>query len=237
MLKIAVVIPALNEEQAISHVLKDLPKELIYQIVVVDNGSKDKTAITAQKLGAEVVFEPKRGYGAACQKGLSLVSPEVEIIVFLDGDYSDYPEELNLIIEPILSNKADMVIGSRSLGQREMGALTPQQVFGNWLATRLIKIIWGFDYSDLGPFRAIRASSLKLLEMSDTNFGWTIEMQIKALKHQLKIKEVAVRYKKRLGKSKISGTLTGSIKAGIKILYLIAKYGLTKTYFYNLQSK
>lgn len=228
MPKIAVIIPALNEEHAIGHVLMDLPKELIYQIIVVDNGSNDNTAKVAQNLGAEVVFEPKRGYGAACLKGLTKLNSEVDIVVFLDGDYSDYPKDLSLLIEPILTNSADLVIGSRTLGQQQIGALTSQQIFGNWLATRLIKIIWGFDYSDLGPFRAIRATSLQLLKMTDSNFGWTVEMQIKALKHQLKVKEVAVRYKKRLGQSKISGTFTGSVKAGVKILYLIAKYGLAR---------
>lgn len=226
--KIAVIIPALNEEKAIGYVLAELPNELIYQIIVVDNGSNDLTAEIAHRAGAEVVFEPKRGYGAACLRGLSLIKTEVEIIVFLDGDYSDYPEDLSLLISPILNNSADMVIGSRALGERQTGSLTPQQVFGNWLATRLIKLFWGFDYSDLGPFRAIRAKSLQQLQMQDHNFGWTVEMQIKALKHSLKIKEVPVRYRKRLGKSKISGTLSGTIKAGAKILYLIVKYGLIR---------
>ncbi len=224
--KIAVIIPALNEEKAIGHVLAELPNKLIYQVIVVDNGSRDLTSEIARRAGAEVIFEPKRGYGAACLRGLSLIKPDVDIIVFLDGDYSDYPEEINLLIAPILNNLADMVIGSRALGMKEKGSLTPQQVFGNWLATRLIKLFWGFNYSDLGPFRAIRAKSLQQLKMQDHNFGWTVEMQIKALKHQLKIQEVPVRYKKRLGKSKISGTLSGTIKAGAKILYLIAKYGL-----------
>lgn len=223
--KIAVIIPALNEEKAIGKVLAELPA--IYQTIVVDNGSNDLTSEVAKQAGAEVVFEPKRGYGKACLSGLELVKTEVDIIVFLDGDYSDYPEDLHLIITPIIIDNMDLVIGSRVLGDKEKGALTPQQVFGNWLATRLIKLFWGFNYSDLGPFRAIKASKLKALQMSDCNFGWTVEMQIKALKHQLKIKEVPVRYKQRLGKSKISGTLSGSIKAGAKILYLIVKYGLT----------
>jgi glycosyltransferase involved in cell wall biosynthesis len=225
--KIAVVIPALNEEKAIGCVLADLPDSLIYQVIVVDNGSNDLTSEIALKSGAEVALEPKRGYGAACLKGLSMVKKEVDIIVFLDGDYSDYPEDINLLILPIINNSADMVIGSRALGKRQRGSLTPQQIFGNWLATRLIKLFWGFDYSDLGPFRAIRTKSLEKLKMQDNNFGWTVEMQIKALKHNLKIKEVPVRYKKRIGESKISGTLSGTIKAGFKILYLIAKYGLT----------
>ena len=223
--KIAVIIPALNEERAIGRVLSELPKELIYQLIVVDNGSNDLTCKIAYQLGATVVTESKRGYGAACLRGLTLVKPEIDIIAFLDADYSDYPDDLSLIIEPIKLGFADMVIGSR-VAAYEQGSLTPQQIFGNWLATRLIKLFWGFDYSDLGPFRAIRASSLYKLQMCDNNFGWTVEMQIKAIKHQLKIQEVPVRYKKRLGKSKISGTLSGSIKAGAKILYLIAKYGL-----------
>ncbi|MBI4854501.1 MAG: glycosyltransferase family 2 protein [Acidobacteria bacterium] len=224
--KIAVIIPALNEEKAIGQVLAELPLELIYQVIVVDNGSSDLTADIAHQNGAEVAFEPKKGYGAACKRGLKLVKAEVDIIIFLDGDYSDYPQEINLLISPILNNSADMVIGSRVLGRRQKGSLTPQQIFGNWLATRLIKLFWGFNYSDLGPFRAIRAKSLAQLQMQDHNFGWTVEMQIKALKQKLKVQEVAVRYKKRLGKSKISGTLSGTIKAGVKILYLIVKYGL-----------
>jgi glycosyltransferase involved in cell wall biosynthesis len=227
--KIAVIIPALNEEKAIGKVLAELPT--IYQTIVVDNGSSDLTSAIAKQFGAEVVFEPKRGYGKACLSGLELVKAEVEIIVFLDGDYSDYPEDLHLVVNPIIFDNMDLVVGSRVLGNKEKGALTPQQIFGNWLATRLIKLFWGFNYSDLGPFRAIKASKLKALQMSDLNFGWTVEMQIKALKHQLKIKEVPVRYKQRLGKSKISGTLSGSIKAGAKILYLIVKYGLTSQSF------
>jgi glycosyltransferase involved in cell wall biosynthesis len=228
--RIAVVIPALNEEQAIGYVLDELPKEKIEQIIVADNGSTDKTAEVARRKGADVVFEPVRGYGAACLRGLSRLRDDIDVVVFLDGDYSDYPEELSLIVEPILNNRADMVIGSRSRGEHERGSLTPQQVFGNWLATRLIKILWGFDYSDLGPFRAIRAESLKQLQMRDNNFGWTVEMQIKAVKQRLRIEEVPVRYKKRRGQSKVSGTISGSLKAGFKILYLIAKYGFTTVF-------
>jgi len=218
------VIPALNEEEAIGFVLRELPRNLIDQIVVADNGSTDGTAEIARREGADVVLEPERGYGAACLRGLSIVKESTEIIVFLDGDYSDYPEDLSVIVEPIIAGRADMVIGSRSRGERERGSLMPQQVFGNWLATRLIKLVWGHEYSDLGPFRAIRSESLQQLQMSDSNFGWTVEMQIKALKHRLRIEEVPVRYKRRRGQSKVSGTLSGSIKAGMKILYLIAKY-------------
>ncbi|MEW6730014.1 MAG: glycosyltransferase family 2 protein [Acidobacteriota bacterium] len=225
--KIAIVIPALNEEQSIGRVLNELPKGLVDQVIVADNGSTDRTAEVAREHGAEVVIEPLRGYGAACLRALCQVKPDTDIIAFLDGDYSDYPEDLAMIVEPIMAGRADMVIGSRARGEREQGALTPQQIFGNWLATRLIKLIWGFNYTDLGPFRAIQADKLQELRMCDANFGWTVEMQIKALKHQLRIEEVPVRYRRRIGKSKVSGTLSGSMKAGVKILYLIAKYGIT----------
>lgn len=218
------IIPALNEEEAIGYVLRELPADLVDQVIVVDNGSTDGTAEIARALGAQVVKEPARGYGAACLRGISLVHPDTEVIVFLDGDYSDYPEELDLLVEPILAGGADMVIGSRARGRHEEGALTPQQIFGNWLATRLIKMIWKYNYTDLGPFRAIRVDALQRLNMRDANFGWTVEMQIKALKARLRVAEVAVRYKKRRGQSKVSGTVSGSIKAGAKILFTIARY-------------
>jgi glycosyltransferase involved in cell wall biosynthesis len=223
--KVAVIIPALNEEAAIGYVLQDLPGDLAQQVVVADNGSTDRTAIIAAEHGAEVVFVPIPGYGRACLQALNRVRKEINIIVFLDGDYSDYPQDLAIILNPILLDRADMVIGSRVGGKAERGSLTPQQILGNWLATKLISIFWGFRYTDLGPFRAIKADKLRQLEMSDANFGWTVEMQIKAIKHKLRIEEVAVRYRKRLGYSKVSGTVMGSIKAGTKILYLIAKYG------------
>lgn len=227
MAKIAVIIPALDEEQAIGQVLNELPSSLATQVIVVDNGSRDATAEVARRAGAEVVKEPKRGYGAACLRGLRELRADIDIIAFLDGDYSDYPEELAALVSPIIAGRADFVIGSRVRGEREQGSLTPQQQFGNWLATRLIKLFWRFDYSDLGPFRAIRADRLHEMGMSDMNFGWTVEMQIKALRLNLAIEEVPVRYRRRRrGQSKVSGTLIGSAKAGAKILYLIAKYGL-----------
>jgi glycosyltransferase involved in cell wall biosynthesis len=225
-MKVTVIIPALNEEAAIGKVLKEIPVPLVTEVVVSDNGSTDATASVASNLGAKVVFEAEKGYGAACLRALSLIDDRTDIVVFLDADHSDYPEEIPLLIAPIINENIDLVIGSRVRGQSQKGSLTPQQVFGNWLATRLIKLIWRFDYSDLGPFRAIKLESLQKLCMQDRNFGWTVEMQIKAVKQRLSIREVPVRYRKRTGQSKISGTLSGSFKAGCKILYTIAKYGL-----------
>ncbi|MBL8150011.1 MAG: glycosyltransferase [Blastocatellia bacterium] len=225
-MKVTVIIPALNEEAAIGKVLKEIPVPPVTEVLVSDNGSTDATASLASELGAKVVFEAEKGYGAACLRALSLIDDRTDIVVFLDADHSDYPEEIPLLIAPIINENIDLVIGSRVRGQSQKGSLTPQQVFGNWLATRLIKLIWRFDYSDLGPFRAVRFESLQKLCMQDRNFGWTVEMQIKAVKQKLSIREVPVSYRKRTGQSKISGTLSGSFKAGCKILYTIAKYGL-----------
>ncbi len=220
--KICVVIPALNEENAIGDVIQDLP-EIVDQIIVADNGSKDDTAPIAQSLGADVVYELEPGYGAACLKGLSAVR-DADIICFLDGDYSDFPEDLPMLVDPIIEGKADFVLGSRSMGQVEKGALTLQQRLGNWLACYLMKKIWGTSYTDLGPFRAIDAGVLEKLEMQDRNFGWTIEMQIKAHLLGARTIEVPVRYRKRVGVSKISGTISGTVRAGYKILATIYKY-------------
>ena len=223
--RIAVVIPALNEERSIAHVLAEVPR-WVDRIVVADNGSSDRTGDVARAGGAHVVVETQRGYGAACLKGLAAVG-EADIIVFLDGDYSDYPEEMETLVDPIVAGQADLVIGSRVRGVREAGALTPQQRFGNWLATRLIHLIWGERYTDLGPFRAIRAESLASLGMSDRTYGWTVEMQIKAAIARLAALEVPVRYRRRIGASKVSGTLKGTLKAGCKILSLIGRYALS----------
>ncbi len=221
---VAVVIPALNEERAIGRVIGDIPK-WVDRVVVADNGSTDRTAEVSRAAGAIVIAEPQRGYGAACLAALTRTG-EADVIVFLDGDYSDHPGEMALLVDPIIDDRADMVIGSRVLGKRESGSLTPQQRFGNWLATRLIRLVWGVSYSDLGPFRAIRASSLRRLSMADRNYGWTVEMQIKAAILQLRSMEVPVSYRRRIGVSKISGTIKGTVMAGWIILSMIARYAI-----------
>ncbi len=222
--RVACVIPALNEERAIGRVISDIP-QWVDQIVVADNGSTDATAGVARAHGAEVVEQPERGYGAACLAGLAHVRSS-DVIVFLDGDYSDRPAEMTRLVDPIIQDRADMVIGSRVLGQRERGALTLPQVFGNWLATRLIRLFWGVRYTDLGPFRSIRTSSLNALQMEDRNFGWTVEMQIKAAMKDLRACEVPVSYARRIGVSKISGTIRGSVMAGFVILSTIGRAAL-----------
>ncbi len=226
-----VIIPALNEAQSLPRVLGDLPK--VRRVIVVDNGSEDGTGDVARRHGATVVREPRRGYGQACLSGLEHIHQSrsdgillPEVVVFLDGDYSDHPEELPQLVEPILAGRADMVLGSRLAGRREPGAMPLQSVLGNRLACFLMRVCFGCHYTDLGPFRAIRYSSLMQLGMSDTNFGWTIEMQIKARRSGLRIIEVPVSYRRRIGASKISGTVKGTISAGSKILWTIARYRL-----------
>jgi glycosyltransferase involved in cell wall biosynthesis len=221
-----VIIPALNEEKSIAHVLGDIDRVIVNEIIVVDNGSSDKTVETAAAHGATVLSENERGYGAACLKGIQHVkdkAPETEIIIFLDGDYSDYPNEIPRLIEPIIVDDIDMVIGSRVLGEAAKGSLTPVQKFGNWLSCKLIKLFYSEEFTDLGPFRAIRFDKLEELEMADRNYGWTVEMQVKAAKLRFKSTEVPVTYRQRIGKSKVSGTIKGSILAGNKILYTIFK--------------
>ncbi len=227
---IYVVIPARNEAMSLPLVLRDLPP--VGGVVVVDNGSTDDTAAVARKGGATVVREPQPGYGAACLAGLVQLrvwaeagEKPPEIVVFLDADYSDHPELLPRLVEPILSGRADFVLGSRLLGERESGAMPPQSVYGNRLACFLMRMLWGVRYTDLGPFRAIRYGALQALRMEDRNFGWTVEMQIKAAVAGLRTLEIPVPYRCRIGTSKISGTLRGTVKAGTKILYTIAKYG------------
>ncbi|MFM9942610.1 MAG: glycosyltransferase family 2 protein [Hyphomicrobiaceae bacterium] len=222
--RVAVVIPALNEERAIGRVIADVPA-WVDRIVVADNGSTDRTAEVARAGGAIVIAEPEPGYGAACLRGLSEIG-DADIVVFLDGDYSDHPDEMVSLVDPIITGGNDMVIGSRVLGEREAGALTPQQRFGNWLATRLIRLFWGVRYTDLGPFRAIRAASLAALEMRDRTYGWTVEMQIKAAILGLSATEVPVRYRRRIGVSKVSGTVKGSVMAGWKILAMIGVHAV-----------
>ena len=219
-----IIIPAFNEESSIGLVVTDIRKQSVRHVVVANNRSTDRTAEVAEAAGAFVVDQPIRGYGSACLKGMEWVAhlPEKpDVIVFMDGDYSDYAEELPLLIEPIISRKIDMVIGSRALGERESGSMTPQQVFGNWLATWMIKVIFRARFTDLGPYRAIRYPALLELGMVDPNYGWTVEMQIKAVKKNLSWEEVAVNYRKRIGQSKVAGTFKGTILAGYKIITTI----------------
>lgn len=219
--RIVVIIPAFNEEESLPRVIADIPR-FVDEIIVVNNGSTDKTEEVGRSLDVTVLNELEKGYGAACLKGIDYIkNRRIDIVVFLDGDYSDHPEEMNLIVEPIVKSGFDLVIGSRMLGNREKGAMLPQAIFGNWLASFLIKLFWNYRFTDLGPFRAIKYSSLQKLNMADRNFGWTVEMQIKAAKQKMKCKEVPVSYRKRIGKSKVTGTITGTFKASSKILYLI----------------
>lgn len=225
--RISVIIPVFNEQDAIEKVIGDIPSHLPTEIIVVDNGSTDQTAKLAAAMGARIIRENRRGYGSACLAGIAATN-DPDIVVFLDGDYSDHPNEMPNLIAPILKNRADLVIGSRVLGNSEPGALMIQARFGNRLATGLIKILFGVSYTDLGPFRAIRYWALRDLNMKDRTFGWTVEMQVKAAKKALKIQEVPVSYRKRIGVSKITGTLKGTLKAGWKILFTIFKYWFTK---------
>ncbi|MGE5175871.1 MAG: glycosyltransferase family 2 protein [Hyphomicrobiales bacterium] len=217
------VVPALDEAASIGLVLDALPRGLVRRVVVCDNGSTDGTPETARAHGAIVVHEPRRGYGAACLRGVAaLAGDPPDAILFLDGDASDDPAEAPALLAPIAEGRADLVIGSRTLGAREPGALTPQARFGNWLATRLLRLLYGARWTDLGPFRAVRYTSYLTLGMRDRDFGWTVEMQVKAARRGLRGAEVPVRYRRRVGKSKISGTVRGTIAAGVKILGVIA---------------
>ncbi|MFT4857541.1 MAG: glycosyltransferase involved in cell wall biosynthesis [Algoriphagus sp.] len=221
-----VIIPAYNEEKSLPKVLRDIPK-IVRNIVVSNNNSTDRTGEFAEAEGAQVVFEPQKGYGKACLTAMDWIKQQdvqPDIVVFLDGDYSDYPEELMLLIQPIIANESDLVIGSRALGEREAGSMTLPQIFGNWLATNMMRYIQGAKFSDLGPFRAIRWADLLKLNMVDENFGWTIEMQIKAHKAGLRYIEIPVTYRKRIGVSKVSGTVKGVFGAGYKIIFTIFKY-------------
>lgn len=223
---IKVIIPAYNEEDSIASVIREIP-QVVHEIIVVSNNSTDQTEANAKAAGATVLTEPQKGYGYACLKGMNYIaSQEVlpDILVFLDGDYSDYPEELTKIVAPIIEDDIDLVIGARMQSLREKGSMTPQQVFGNWLATSLMKLFFGAKFTDLGPFRAIKYQKLLQLNMEDKTYGWTVEMQLKALKQKLSYVEVPVRYKKRIGVSKVSGTVKGTIFAGVKILGWIFKY-------------
>jgi len=221
--RISIIIPAYNEESSIGLVLDALPQEKIHEIIVVDNGSTDATARVAQEHGARVVKEPRKGYGSACLKGIDeLDAPD--IVVFIDGDFSDFPEEIVLLISPIETGEKDFVLGSRMILPKSQSALLPQARYGNRLAVFLIKLFFKHEFTDLGPFRAIRYSSLMSIGMKDMDFGWTVEMQIKAVRNGLRIREVPVNYRKRIGISKITGTVLGTFRAGTKIIYTIFKY-------------
>ncbi len=222
-----VIIPAFNEENSVGRVVRDIPAELVQEIIVVNNNSNDQTAVEAARAGATVLDERIQGYGRACLRGIDYAQqrqPRPDIVVFLDADYSDYPGEMPALVVPILNDSVDMVIGSRALGRRQRGSMTPQQVFGNWLATTLLRWLYGVRYTDLGPFRAIRFETLLALDMQDKTYGWTVEMQLKAAKQGFTSTEVPVDYRRRIGHSKISGTIKGTILAGYKILTTIFKY-------------
>ena len=227
---IKVIIPAFNEEGAVGRVVTAIPKDLVSEIIVVNNASTDNTATVAEQAGATVLLENRKGYGSACLKGMAYIgqlpdNEQPDIVVFLDADYSDFPEEMTKLVNPIILDDYDMVIGSRTLGQREKGSMTVPQIFGNWLATNLLYYLYDIRFTDLGPFRAVKWQQLLALNMVDTNFGWTVEMQAKAAKNRLKCCEVAVNYRKRgAGKSKVSGTVKGTFLAGYKILWTIFKY-------------
>ena len=223
---VRVIIPAFNEENAVGKVIDEIPKTIVTEIIVVNNNSNDNTKTVAKKHGATVLDEPQQGYGRACLKGIDYVKSlknQTDIIVFLDADYSDYPEELTHVVAPILYEGKDLVIGSRKIGLKEKKSMTPQQVFGNWLATFLIRLLYNIEFTDLGPFRAIKYDQLIALNMKDKTYGWTVEMQVKAAKQKMDICEVPVNYKVRIGKSKVSGTLKGTVLAGYKIITTIFK--------------
>lgn len=224
---IRVIIPALNEENAVGLVIDEIPKGLVKEVIVIDNGSKDQTFKVASEAGATALREPVSGYGRACLKGIEYIKKQKsrpDIIVFIDADHSDYPEEMTKILKPILSGDADMVIGSRALGAKQRGSMTPQQVIGNKIAIYMIKWLYRVQYTDLGPFRAISYDKLLDLHMKDKNYGWTVEMQVKAAKAGLKTVEVPVNYRKRIGVSKVSGTVKGTVMAGYKIILTILKH-------------
>ena len=223
---IKVIIPAYNEADSIAKVINDIPS-IVNEIIVVSNNSTDNTEVNATKAGATVLQEPRKGYGYACLKGMKYIANQKikpEIIVFLDGDYSDFPEQLIELITPIIEENIDFVLGARVKEKREKGSMTPQQIFGNWLATYLMKVLFKASFKDLGPFRAIKYDKLIALKMEDKTYGWTIEMQLKALKQKFSYLEIPVKYRNRIGTSKVSGTLKGTILAGIKILNWIFKY-------------
>lgn len=224
---IDIIIPAYNEEKSIGLVLADIPREMVREVIVTDNASKDNTAKVARAGGATVLYEERKGYGRACLKAMDYIARKQEkpdIVVFMDADYSDHPEELGELVAPIINDQAALVIGSRALGKKDKGSLTPQQIFGNWLATRLLRWLYRASFTDLGPFRAIRYDKLMQLDMQDKTYGWTVEMQAKAARQGLRYTEIPVSYRRRIGTSKVSGTVRGTLGAGYKILWTIYKY-------------
>ena len=227
--KVVVIIPAFNEEGSIHKVIREIPKDLVDEVVVVDNNSNDNTTQVAKEAGATVLMEKNQGYGFACLKGIAYAKEMVEqpdVVLFMDGDYSDYPIQSYDVVAPIFNNEMDMVIGSRAIGDRQSGSMTPQQIIGNKIATVLMQLLYGVKSTDLGPFRAIRFDKLIEIDMKDQTYGWTVEMQVKAAKHKLKTCEVPVDYRRRIGVSKVSGTLKGTVLAGYKIITTIFKYAL-----------
>jgi len=223
---IKVIIPAFNEEDSIKHVINDIP-DIVDEVIVVSNNSTDNTEKNAKGSGATVLVEPQKGYGYACLKGMDYIAQQEKkagIIVFLDGDYSDYPEELVKIVNPIIEDNVDFVVGARVKELREKGSMTLPQIFGNWLATSLMRLFFRSTFTDLGPFRAIKYSKLLDIKMEDKTYGWTVEMQLKALKQKFTYREIPVNYRNRIGVSKVSGTIKGAIFAGVKILWWIFKY-------------
>ncbi len=228
-MRTVLIIPALDEEASIGAVLDEVPTDLFEQILVVDNGSADSTSAVARSHGADVLTEPRRGYGYACLRALASLPAGTEAVIFMDGDGSDVPGEAERLLAPIAEGRADVVLGSRTLGRAEDGALNTHQRAGNALAVFLMRLLWGHPYTDLGPFRALRVSSLSELGMRDRNYGWTIEMQIKAVRAGLRIVEVPVSYRRRrAGRSKVSGSMWGSFAAGVKILWTVARLGLAR---------
>ena len=230
MTRIKVIIPAYNEADSITHVINDIPNT-VDEVIVVSNNSTDNTEINAKNAGATVLTETQKGYGYACLKGMSYIANQTlkpDIVVFLDGDYSDYPEELTKIVSPIINDDIDFVIGARVKRLREQGSMTFPQIFGNWLATTLMTLFFRAEFSDLGPFRAIKYDKLLALKMEDKTYGWTVEMQLKVLKQKLSYTEIPVNYRNRIGVSKVSGTVKGAIFAGLKILGWIFKYSIKK---------
>ena len=225
---VKVIIPAYNEADSIAKVIGDIPQE-VHEVIVVSNNSTDATEKEARHAGATVLTEERKGYGYACLKGMQYIetsSPLPNIVVFLDGDYSDFPEELTKIVQPIIEQDVDFVVGARVADLREAGSMTGPQIFGNWLATTLMRLFFGSRFTDLGPFRAIKYEKLLALNMEDKTYGWTVEMQLKALKKKYSYREIPVRYRNRIGVSKVSGTVKGAIFAGVKILGWIFKYSL-----------
>lgn len=227
---IIAIIPAFNEARAIGQVVRDIPAGLAHEVVVVNNASTDETVENAQAAGATVLTETRRGYGYACLSGIDYARRQnPDVLVFLDGDYSDHPDEMTRLVEPIVAGRADFVVGSRMLGRREPGAMLPQALVGNRIACFLMRLFWGVRFTDLGPFRAIRFDALEALQMRDTTYGWTVEMQIRAIRAGLRIEEVPVSYRRRIGVSKVTGTLAGTVKASAKILWTIGRFALRET--------